>query len=78
MTEETHSNTGASRKPGIVQALLSVVSKPKPTGASCEYCGWHGARSDILMSPRLNEDGTVYQITTCPSCMRNGGLVLRG
>jgi hypothetical protein len=31
-----------------------------------------------LKSPRLNEDGTTYQITTCPRCMRNGGIVIFG
>jgi hypothetical protein len=78
MAEEITTTPTASAvadKPGFLQSLMSLVIKPKPTGVTCEYCGWHGTKDDVLKSPRLNEDGAVYQITTCPNCLRNGGLV---
>jgi len=73
--DSSTSKLAAADKANIWHGLLSKVIKPKPTGASCEYCGWHGQKEDVLKSPRLNEDGVVYQINTCPSCLRNGGLV---
>jgi hypothetical protein len=81
MTEEISTTTAASatrlddNNRTVWQAILSRVVRRKPVGAVCEYCGWRGAKDAVLMSPRLNEDGAVYQITACPSCMRNGGLV---
>lgn len=70
--------TAVAEKPDFFQRMAKLFDRPKKTGAQCEYCGWSGPAADVLKSPRLNEDGTTYQITTCPRCMRNGGIVIYG
>jgi hypothetical protein len=62
-------------KPGIFQNIWSRIVRTKPTGVHCEFCGWNGTTADVISAPKVNEDGAVYQIKTCPSCMRNGGLI---
>ena len=64
-----------AEKPDLLKKILTRIIKPKPSGVTCEYCGWNGSADDVLKAPRLNEDGVVYQISSCPNCMRNGGLV---
>ncbi len=75
MSTDTQEKTPAQKQSGAWQSLLSKIIRPRPTGVTCEYCGWSGAKDGLLKSPRLNEDGTVYQIMTCPQCLRNGGLI---
>jgi hypothetical protein len=65
-------------QPDFFHKLVKLFDRPKKSGAHCEFCGWTGPSGDVLKSPRLNEDGTTYQITTCPRCMRNGGIVIFG
>jgi hypothetical protein len=54
--------------------ILSLFNKPKQTGVTCEYCGWHGTKEDVFKATVMNEDSSKYIIDTCPNCMRNGGL----
>lgn len=69
-----------SRRPGIegrtrhMRALLQKIIKPKPTGITCEYCGWNGPAEELASAKYLNTDGTPYAIRVCPQCQRNGGL----
>jgi predicted RNA-binding Zn-ribbon protein involved in translation (DUF1610 family) len=55
--------------------LFSKKSKAKPTGVTCEYCGWNGPKDKVIKAFVMNEDSTRYTINTCPNCLRNGGLV---
>jgi hypothetical protein len=57
-----------------MRALLQKVFKPKPTGITCEYCGWNGSATELQKAKYLNTDGTPYEIRVCPQCQRNGGL----
>lgn len=68
-------HTRPSDRPDFFAQFATLFKKPPKTGAHCEYCGWYGPTSDVLKAPRLNEDGKSYMINTCPSCMRNGGLI---
>jgi hypothetical protein len=77
-TDTQSASTAIAEKPDFFQRVAKLFDKPKKTGAHCEYCEWTGPAADVLKSPRLNEDGTTYQITTCPRCMRNGGIVIYG
>jgi hypothetical protein len=58
-----------------VQGLLHKLRKTKPTGITCEYCGWNGESEDLHKAKVLNTDGTPYEIRVCPDCLRNGGLI---
>jgi hypothetical protein len=57
-----------------MRALLQKIIKPKPTGITCEYCGWNGTAEELQSAKYLNTDGTPYSIRVCPQCQRNGGL----
>jgi hypothetical protein len=61
--------------PGVIGTILSRFSRAKPAGVHCGYCGWNGTKDEVIRAPKVNEDGAVYQIDTCPNCMRNGGLI---
>lgn len=56
-------------------AILTQFYKPKLTGVTCQFCGWHGEASEIFKALVMNEDSSKYPIDTCPDCMRNGGLI---
>jgi hypothetical protein len=59
----------------MLQALLRR-NKTKPTGVTCQYCGWNGTPEQIYKSKVMNTDSSIYEIKCCPKCMRNGGLII--
>ncbi len=76
MSDETSKQAAAvADRPSLWQNIWSRIVRPNPSGVSCDYCGWTGTPDEVVKTPRLNEDGAVYQIQSCPECQRNGGLV---
>lgn len=60
----------------MLQTLLNKVKKPRPTGVTCDYCGWNGTVEEVATARVMNTDSSVYTIKTCPRCGRNGGLIV--